>query len=174
MAGKATATAALFCLLGIFSHAFAGEQFEQLPIPVKRHAEEVRAACRDANSELEISYDMAGISDITIEGQPAFIVDDGELCSPFQSAGVNCSNRGCDLRIWKRTANGHWSLILEEHSRGKFISATENGTLAALVITVGALHPQCHPEPDREYVARDSCDLLGRYTRGKWRWQRLN
>lgn len=76
-----------------------------------------------------------GISDITIEGQPAFIVDDGELCSPFQSAGVNCSNRGCDLRIWKRTANGRWSLILEEHSRGKFISATEKegsvtGTMA--------------------------------------------
>ncbi|HWK32855.1 MAG TPA: hypothetical protein VNR51_04145 [Hyphomicrobium sp.] len=153
--------------------AFGDEEYAKLPSPVRQHAEEIRKVCRDNDPDWKPGSAMSGILEVTMDGQQAFVVDNKDLCAPIESAGVNCSNRGCDLKIWKRQVRD-WKLVLDEHAYSRYVSVTPQGGLAALIIAVQARHPQCHPPSGKEYSSAETCDILGRYKQGRWHWEKLN
>jgi hypothetical protein len=71
-----------------------------------------------------------GIQEIDLEGRGSrdILVDSEYVCSDWIKGG-NCSNRGCDLMIWKQTGRSSWKKIFDKHliGRRKFVSVDENG-----------------------------------------------
>ena len=87
-------------------------QFSQLPKEIRDHAVEVRKSCKELSGE-DIKFDeMQGISvlDLKGDGSRDIVVDNEGLCGSHM-AGANCSNRGCDVRIYKGTSTGQWRKI---------------------------------------------------------------
>jgi hypothetical protein len=118
---------------------------------------------------------MAGIQSIALGsgGEKVWMVDDEEVCGGLRSAGVNCTNRGCDLIMWQKDG-GRWREVFNEHLYRKFISVTETNRLAAIVASIYAGSRQCHPPRGVEYGSGQSCDVTIRFVRGQWKWERLN
>jgi hypothetical protein len=149
-------------------------RLESLPEEVRLHVQEIRNSCLEADPQFKPYDPMQGITPIDLDGGAALMVDNEELCAPVRAAGFNCTNRGCDLKIWKQTSRSSWRVVFDEHLYRKFISLTDDGKLAAIVATIYAGSPQCRPPPNVEYTSGRSCDVLIRHRRGRWVWERLN
>ena len=102
VAVAAAASALVFmCALGSASAQSPDAQYRKLPAEVRHYAESVRKSCIDLNPHSK-PYDlMQGIDPVELGGAPALFVDAETLCNA-RMAGANCTNRGCDLKIWKR------------------------------------------------------------------------
>ena len=87
--------------------------------------------------------------------------------------GANCSNRGCDLQIWKQLGQGSWRKIFDEHLHRNFISISEQGRLRLMAVSVYAGSPHCAPGLGRNYTSGQSCDALVRYRNGSWIWEKI-
>src|SRR5690349_4349747 len=89
--------------------------FQHLPKEVRDLAVEVRNSCRELDSSKAFS-DMQGIEilDLSGDGSRGIFVDNEGLCGG-RMAGANCSNRGCDMTIFKEVAKGRWRQIFKEH-----------------------------------------------------------
>jgi hypothetical protein len=69
---------------------------------------------------------LEGIWSIELEKTPAILVDNEELRSA-PITGANCSNRGCDLKLWTKKPFGDWSIIFDQHAFKKFVSIEKKG-----------------------------------------------
>jgi len=83
-------------------------EFRQLPKEVRDHAIEVRKSCKELVPDTQFS-EMQGIDilDLKGDGSRDIFVDNEELCGAHM-AGANCSNRGCDMIIYKEASRGQW------------------------------------------------------------------
>jgi len=150
----------------------AGLGFRQLPKEVRDHATEVRQACKELSPEKQLD-DMQGIEvlDIAGTGGRDIVVDNEGLCGEHLS-GANCSNRGCDLAIYKETSQGRWSKVFAEHVYAKFLAVDwETMRLQLMVVSIYAGDPKCKAVRGKEYTSGQSCNLIVRYRRGKWDWE---
>jgi hypothetical protein len=172
-----TATAAGFLIILGFptgAQAQSGQtRFNRLPTTIKRHVREIRTLCKDLNEAFKVYSPMFGIDAIHLGRSPAIMVDNRNLCNDHMP-GANCSNRGCDLIIWKQTPRKRWRKVFEEHLHRNFVSLDRNNNrLQLIVASVYAGRPECEPQPNKSYTSGESCDVLIRYRNGKWRWQRV-
>jgi hypothetical protein len=150
-------------------------KFETLPHEVRMHVEEIRDRCMEADPQFKPYDPMQGITVVDLDGSAAaLIVDNEELCAPVRAAGFNCTNRGCDLKIWKQIDRLTWRVVFDEHLYRKFISVTDDGGFAGMVASIYAGSPQCRPPPNVEYSSGRSCYVLIKYRKGRWVWDRLN
>src|SRR4051812_30802627 len=96
------------CLIAIAAPVAAqpNMQFRELPKEVQVMALEVRKACKEENSEMKFN-DMQGIQILSLKGDGArdIVVDSEGLCGAHL-AGSNCTNRGCNLDIYKEVEKG--------------------------------------------------------------------
>jgi hypothetical protein len=141
-------------------------QYQQLPPEIRKHADDIHRACKEQDDQSQPHDLMQGITVLDLDGNGArdLLVDDESLCNSAIKGG-NCSNRGCDLKIWKQTGQRSWQVIFDQHVSQKFISTNEKGRLNVMALSIYAGsdgNSQCKPEQGSKY-----CDALVRYKNGK-------
>lgn len=167
------------------SHPTLGEgaqeqflDFADLPSEVRADVEETRLKCSEGTEgKLKPSFPMEGIDIVGLDVGKGIVVNNWLVCGgPGPSpAGYGCSNRGCDLTIWRDQGKLGWQRMFREHTHGPpFLSVTPEGKLSAVVVSIQAENPQCLPKPNVQYTSGMSCDVLARYKNGQWQWERLN
>jgi hypothetical protein len=147
-------------------------EFRQLPKEVRDHAIEVRKSCKEFDSDRKFS-DMQGIDilDLKGDGSRDIFVDNEGLCGEHM-AGANCSNRGCDMTIYKETSRGQWRKIFNEHLHSKYLVIDwDTMRMQLMVVSIYAGDPRCQPDPKKDYTSGRSCNLLVTYRDNKWNWQ---
>jgi len=149
-------------------------EFQQLPKEVRDLAIEVRESCKEADPDRKFD-DMQGIQILSLSGDRSrdIVVDNEELCGTHM-AGFNCSNRGCDLRIFKETSKGQWRRIFEDHLYSKYLAIDwETMRLQLMIVSIYAGDPRCQPDSKKEYTSGKSCNLIVTYRNNDWNWQRI-
>jgi hypothetical protein len=147
-------------------------EFRQLPREIRDRAIEVRASCKELNPEITFN-DMQGITvlDLKGDGSRDIVVDNEGLCGEHM-AGANCSNRGCDLLIYKEITRGQWTKIFEEHLYEKHLAIDwETMRLQLMIASIYAGDPRCQPNPRKDYTSGKSCNLIVTYRNDKWNWE---
>jgi hypothetical protein len=76
-------------------------EYDQLPKEIRDEVDETRAACKKLGAE-DDPYFGSGLQIIDLDGKGSrdILLDYQHVCNGWFKGG-NCSNRGCDLRIWK-------------------------------------------------------------------------
>jgi hypothetical protein len=164
---------AVIIWLPIRAETFVRLGFQQLPGEIRQHAIEVRQACKELTGDNRTFDDMQGIQIVDLKGDGSrdIIVDNESLCGSHM-AGANCSNRGCDVRIYKEISRGAWRKIFEEHLYAKHFAIDWNTMrLQLMVVSIYAGDPRCHPNPREEYTSGKSCNLIVTYKSNGWNWQ---
>jgi hypothetical protein len=148
--------------------------FRQLPNDVRTYVEDVRKSCTALDPSSKPYDAMQGISVIDLDGDGSrdLLVDAEQVCNSWLKGG-NCSNRGCDLKIWKQTGRHGWRKIFDEHLYRKFISLSEDRQIRLMAVSVYAGDPHCEPVSGKEYTAGQSCDALIFYADKTWRWEKI-
>jgi hypothetical protein len=142
--------------------ASQGLGLSQLPDVIRDHAIEVRKSCKEADPEMTFD-DMQGITVVDLKGDGSrdIVVDNEGLCGAH-IAGFNCSNRGCDMTIYKEISKGQWRKNFDEHLYEKHL---------AIVASIYAGDPRCKPAPNRSYTSGKSCNLIVTFRNDRWNWQ---
>ena len=148
----------------------------QLPRAVQSHVDGIRAACREYLSGLAVAGDTTdpnrGIRRIMVAGRPAVLVENELLCEDH-FPGANCSNRGCDLVIWRQESSGAWRKVLQEHAHERDIKIdASTGDLARLRLAIYAGDRRCRPSRNRNYTSGEACWLVAKYQKGRWVFER--
>ena len=148
--------------------------FNALPSEVVGYVREIRKRCAELIPETRPYAIDQGISFVDIDGDGAtdIIVDAETLCGAWIKGG-NCSNRGCDLKIWRQSGPNAWVMVFDEHLHAKFLSVDERYRLKLLVASIYAGDRRCKPDPRREYSSGQKCDALVTYQIGRWNWQKI-
>ncbi|MEZ5850920.1 MAG: hypothetical protein R3D68_09775 [Hyphomicrobiaceae bacterium] len=149
-------------------------RLRDVPAPVRQHVQSVLRSCLEYDRKAGPAMETSGIQaiDLTGKGRRAILVDNVHLCRGHM-AGANCSNRGCDLRIWEQHPDGTWKLTFNEHAHDKFVSLDrDTNKFQFMAISIYAGDPRCEPDQGRDYTSGQSCDLLVTYEKGRWHWRR--
>jgi hypothetical protein len=176
---QAIAAAALSALVVYYScsAAFAqakSMQYQELPSEIRKYADDVHRSCKEQDDSSQ-PYDlMQGIMVLDLDGSGArdLIVDAEALCNSWIKGG-NCSNRGCDLKIWKQTGQRSWRIVFDQHVSRKFISTNEKDRLNLMALSIFAGSPQCEPERGKQYTSGQMCDVLVRYKNGNMIYEKI-
>jgi hypothetical protein len=156
--------------------------YSQIPVNIRSEVDRVRGECREALSnsdeKMDLNSDMDGIEIgyLLSPNRKSILVDYSKICGPtFQSAGVNCSNRGCDLKIWQDRGDGRFAKVYDDHLYSRYIlyRFTQNGRaeIKRMTISIWAGDPRCRPQKDAEFTSGKSCDLDARWINGKWSYE---
>ena len=148
--------------------------FNQLPKEVRDLATEVRNQCKEVEPDMKLVDEMSGIQIYKLDndGSRDIFVDNEELCGSLRIAGGNCSNRGCDMTIFKEVSKGRWQKIFHEHLHAKFLAIDdETMRFQLMVASIYAGDPRCQPR--KEYTSGYSCNLIVTFHNNKWNWQKI-
>lgn len=170
------------------SAAASGEQqaqgskptFQTLPDEVRAYAREVRGHCKALQDEFpeeeRKSYkftpddEMQGIIPGVLDGRPAIIADNLTLCNDHLP-GANCTNRGCDVVIWRQDDAGVWRRIFNEHLHERILDVDQSsGQIKPIKLRLYAGDPRCRPARNAQYSSGQSCALTAQYSAGTWKW----
>jgi hypothetical protein len=149
-------------------------RYERLPDDLRKYVDDIRQHCKENDEGSQPKNPMQGISvvDLNDDGLKGLMVDAEQLCTTWIPGG-NCSNRGCDLKIWKQTGRRTWQPVFDEHVSRKFVSVDEKGTLKLIAVSIWAGSPHCEPVAGKTYTSGESCDAIARYKDGKWAWMKI-
>jgi hypothetical protein len=117
--------------------------------------------------------DMQGIQILSLTGDSSrdIVVDNKDLCGQ-RIPGANCSNRGCDMTIYKEVSKGHWRKMFNEHLYDKFLAIDwDTMRFQLMVASIYAGDPRCQPHKD--YTSGRSCNLIVTFKNGRWIWQKI-
>lgn len=154
----------------------ASPEFLALPNDVQAYVSQVRNSCKEVYAEVDYDVspipedDMQGIIRIEIEGKPAIIAENENLCTDIIPAG-NCTNRTCGLAIWRQGDEGSWHKIFHENLYGRELKIDRSNHFRSMDIGIHAEDPRCQPEQGKEYYSRDSCSLVVNFKNGHWNYQ---
>ncbi len=151
-------------------------EFRQLPEEVRIHVSQIRAICREMLPDAEeIIAPMRGIQalSLTADGSNDIIVDNEQVCNK-RTPAANCSNRGCDVLIFKKMPWGEYSKIFQEHLYEKyFVIDYEHSRLQLIVASIYAGDKRCNSGHSKDYNSGQSCNVFVRYKDGHWNWERI-
>ena len=148
--------------------------FSQLPKEVRDRAVEVRNSCKELEPDMKLNNDMSGIQilDLSGDGSRDIFVDNETLCGDLRLAGGNCSNRACEMTIYREVSKGQWQQVFHEDLYDKFIAIDwETMRFQLMVASIYAGDPRCQPR--KEYPSGHSCNLIVTYRNNKWIWQKI-
>lgn len=156
--------------------------FETLPRDVQAYVSEVRGRCQAILDEIPekdrqgLNYlpsdPMQGIRYFQLAGKPVIIADNFELCTS-DVPGANCSNRGCDLVIWREDNSDAWRRIFQDHLYGRVALDLDAQQLQSMKVSIQADDGRCRPSSKRNYTSGESCNLVARFKNGAWEYQRV-
>jgi hypothetical protein len=143
-----------------------------LPATVTSHIAKIRNACADLMRGTGYSAipeaETQGVEHVMLNGRPTIVVSNELLCADH-FPGANCSNRGCDLLIWRQRADGSWRKVFHEHLHEReLIIESSNRELTHINIAIHAGDRRCRPQPNRAYTSGESCNLRARYRGDRW------
>jgi hypothetical protein len=151
--------------------------FKQLPKEVRDHAIEVRNSCQwylsEGDDEVRTFDEMQGIQilDLKGDGSRNIFVDNEGLCGKAM-LGANCSNRGCDFRIYKEVSRGQWRKIFDENLQDKFLAIDwDKMRLQLMIVSIYAGDPRCKPNRRKDYTSGSSCNLIVKYRKNSLDWE---
>ena len=147
-------------------------QFDQLPSQVRDAIRKVREACKEQGSDISLD-DMQGITAVSLTGDRSrhIVIENEGLCGG-QMAGANCSNRGCDLAIWREMPGNRWRKVFDEHVHAKYLVIDwETMRLQMMVVSLSADDPRCKPNPRKQTTSGQSCNLIVTYKNNQWNWE---
>jgi len=149
-------------------------RYEQLPVDLRKYVDDIHRHCKENDENSQPKDRMQGISLIDLDGHGSkdLMVDAERLCTTWIPGG-NCSNRGCDLQIWKQIDRRTWRSIFDEHVSRKFISLSEQNVLQLMALSIWAGSPHCEPVAGKTYTSGQSCDAIVRYMHGSWLWKKI-
>lgn len=156
--------------------AAASPDFLALPNEVQAYVSEVRGSCTEVYAQADYDVnptpqdDMQGVLSVELEGRPAIIADNETLCTDHIPAG-NCSNRGCDLVIWRQDEKENWHKVFHDHLRGRELHVDASNRFRSMVFGLYAGDARCLPEWNREYYSGNSCSLAASFINGRWEYQ---
>ena len=148
--------------------------FRELPKEVRDLVVEVRNSCRDLNPTMTFN-DMQGVQilDLNGDGSRDLVIDNEAVCGEHM-AGANCSNRGCDMIIYKEIGRSQWRRIFKEHLYAKFLAINwDTMRFQLMVASIFAGDAWCEPAPRKEYTSGQTCNLLVTFHNNRWNWQRI-
>jgi len=166
---------ASLCTWSSASAAQVALQFQQLPREIREHAAHVRNSCKEYEPTFAVVNEMQGIQILSLKGDGArdLVVDNEGLCGT-QWAGANCSNRACEMRIYKEVARGQWQKVFEENLYSKYLVVDyERMRLQMIIAAIYAGDPRCKPDPRKDYTSGKSCNLIVTYRDDRWTWQKI-
>jgi hypothetical protein len=144
-------------------------QYQNLPADLRDYVDEVRQRCKSLDPKF-LPYDrMDGIMQVDLDGDQSqdFIVDAEHLCNEWIK-GANCTNRGCDLKVWKQVDAQSWKVIFSDHVYRKFISISDDGRFQLMTVSVYAGSPLCARDSSKSYTSGQSCDLIVSRNDNNW------
>jgi len=143
--------------------------YSQLPPEARKAVNAIRASCKELGDPEPDGDAGLQIIDLDGNGSHDFVVDVENVCANRISGG-NCSNRGCDLKIWKQTGRNSWKKVFDEH-QGKFwLSLDYEGRFRLLAVTVIGGNAHCKAAPI-EPSSHEYCDALVFWKNGTWEWK---
>jgi hypothetical protein len=165
---------AVVCVNGAPAQEMTQQQYDQLPKELRDTVREIRASCKELDPEFKPYAIDQGITIVDLEGTRSrdIMLDAEDVCNG-RMAGANCTNRGCDLKIWKQTGATSWRKIFDEHLHRKFISLSEDNRFRLMAVSIYAGDPRCKPNPKASHTSGQSCDLLVYYRNHAWVWQKI-
>src|ERR1700754_3733750 len=121
---------ALLCMVSMLPAAaqnLTQSQYDQLPQEVRNTVRDIRNSCKEDDPDFKPHAIDQGITVVDLDGRRSkdIMLDSENVCNGAH-AGANCSNRGCDLVIWKQTSRNSWKMIFKEHLHRKFISTSDD------------------------------------------------
>lgn len=170
----AAALLALSLQAGVAAAQDEGVRYTELPGELRSYVDEVRESCKGLDESSMPYHPMQGIMEFDLEedGSSDLLVAAEYLCER-RMAGANCTNRGCDLQVWKEVGPRKWRKIFDDHPYDNFISIDYNGPFRFMVLKIHAESPQCRPDPAAQYSAGHNCDVIVRYRGGDWVWEKI-
>ena len=179
---KKVLIAAAACAISTSAAAFPTDQqglpiYSKLPKEVRDTAASVRASCKEAFHDEEPpkfdEWQGIHIVDLKGDGSDDIVVDHEHLCDS-RMAGFNCSNRACELEIYKQVGKGKWRKVFSEDLYDKHLVIDwETNRLQMMIASIFYGDPRCQPDPKKEYTSGKSCNLIVTYRNGKWNWQKI-
>jgi hypothetical protein len=149
-------------------------EYNHLPSEVLRTILDIRASCKELDPDFKPYAIDQGIIivDLNGSGSKDIMLDAKNVCNRVM-AGANCSNHGCDLKIWKQISRFSWKKSFDEHLYRKFISISEKNRFRMMAVSIYAADPRCKPDPKKYYTAGQSCDALVYYKNNRWTWKKI-
>jgi hypothetical protein len=149
-------------------------QYEQLPQEIRNTVRDIRDSCKENDPDFKPYAIDQGITIIDLDGSGSrdVMLDAENVCNGAH-AGANCSNRGCDLKIWKQFGRTSWHKVFDEHLYRKFISLSENNRFRMMAVSIFGGNPHCKPDTKRDYTSGQSCDALVYFRNNSWSWQTI-
>lgn len=143
--------------------------FDRLPGETQRS---IGDWCKENEPSFNSDLD-SGLREIDLTGDGSHdIVIDWQHVACGAAGGGGCSNRGCDLDIYKQTGRASWKKIFSEHVGRHFMSTTydDRSRFRLLAVSVVGGNSQCKADPN-EAGARRYCDALVYWRQGRWQWE---
>jgi len=163
----------LLAWMGSASAQMTELEYSQLPREVRDTIRDIRANCKELNPDFKPYAIEQGIMivDLDDSGSKNIVLDAENVCNG-QVPGANCSNRGCDMTIFKETSRGQWQKIFKEHLYAKYLAIDwETMRLQLMVVSIYAGDPRCQPDANKDYSSGKSCNLIVTYRNNQWNWQ---
>ena len=144
----------------------------RLPREARDGIREARQWCKaNGGGQDQNDFADAGLEQIDLNGDGARdIVVDWRNVACGAAGGGGCSNRGCDLDIFKQTGPGAWKRVFHEHVSGHFMSTSYQGRFRLLAVSLVGGNAQCKAKPT-EPSSHEACDALVYWRGGQWAWQ---
>lgn len=142
-----------------------------LPVETQNSIAEAREFCDQAGVR-KASPDQ-GLEQIDLNGDGSRdILVDWQNVACGAPGGGGCSNRGCNLDLYKQTKSGTMKLVFSEHLQKYFVSTDYAGKFRLLAVTVQGGNEKCPAEAsESEPASHLYCDALVYWQQGAWRWQ---
>lgn len=161
---------------GYFVHdaSLPDASLKALPSEIVRWVQDVQQQCIVNGGDLLRPTFGQGVvfTDIDDNGGADILIDARDLCGEWIKGG-NCSNRGCDLKIWRQSAPNVWTKVFDEHLHRNFLSFDEARRLRLMVVSIHAGDRRCKPSPGRDYSSGEKCDLIVSFQGGRWVWKKI-
>ena len=147
-----------------------------LPAEVKEHIEDVQRACREyiegvrkgcpeCRNESNLPEGDYALTQFTLRGRKAVMVNDMTICGGECLRGANCTNRNSyDISIYVRSGSG-WRRVFKETAQGDtFLSldsgleVSNNDRFRMLAIRIFSGNKQCPVKEKGPWAWKLSCD----------------
>jgi hypothetical protein len=126
---------------------------DRIPVEEKNSIAAAREECKKAGAWPEDDYkgytrsnlDM-GLMEIDLNGDKSLdiLISYERICNNNIVHGGNCSNRGCDLVIYKQVGQNKWTKVFSEHARfGFLVSLDYHDRFRLLAVSIVGGNKQC-------------------------------